>query len=354
MSDLAELLPHAVEPGSGHHTRLSERIDARLASIVATPSGSAGWERSRARRAEADRLAEEVVGLLVTRLLRTQIVGAGVFDGAHALLASLARRARVPEVALVHTQGSETTDPGRGSVAVRFPGAGVWDLPFLAHEFGHHAVAHLEDERRPVLGAVVDVVADVSSGRGSSPDVDRAHAEELVADAVATVCLGSVYPLACLCLRAPRDGEAATSNATHPSWRHRVSTMRATLDALTSRTGRGRYRRDRHALVDPVALDVLGVLPSGYPPAVEAAEGVVEVAWRHRRSLIYDDGDAAIGVAAALARGDRAVPPGVAAPAVVDGAWRWRLDGHGTPTPRLVAAAESSVIDYLLGAAEVP
>jgi hypothetical protein len=219
-------------------------------------------------------------------------------------------------------------------VALRFPGSRVWDLPFLAHEFGHHLVAQLPHyepafpDKRPLRDVVVAVTRALSAVDQPLPsDQATAHAHELVADAVATVCCGPTYPVACLCLRVPPGTHASARSATHPAWRDRVAATRATLEAFSDHTGLSRYRARLSSDVDPLVEALLGQVPSTPPAAAEAADRTVAAILRHRRELAYGEGDAAIEVAEGLRRNPRpSLPPaGATVAAVVDGAWQWRL-----------------------------
>lgn len=330
MADLAGVLALACATDPERTSVLSARIEGRrwaVAELAARPDGWRGWHQE---RHAADGLVDELIGLLVTRLLRDNGVGAGIFEAAGALLDELTTAAGVPPVAVGQTQGPESMDHARGSVALRFPGSRVWELPFLAHELGHHAVPNLRDlsparaEARP-LAATVAAVAEVIAEEMLDCGRAERHAEELVADAVATVACGATYPVACLCLRTPDAAEAGASDRTHPSWHDRVATMRATLDRLSERTGLGRYRRLRRTVVDPLVVSVLGAVPEPSDAALEAGERTADAVHDHRPGLVYADADRAIEVEDALRSRDGVPPPAVGVRSVLDGAWRWRL-----------------------------
>jgi hypothetical protein len=324
MADLKHLLPCAAR----HHpetrrTGLADRIARRRASTESLRSNDS-WGRWEESAHQADELVDELVAMLMTSLLRQEGLDAGVFDLAESLLGELTALAGVPPVALGQTQRLESINHTNASVQLRFPGARVWDLPFLAHEFGHYLrprLPHLEPEladRRPLD----DIATSVAAAGG---DRAEAHTDELLADAVATVCGGPTYPLACLCLRVPGPPAAARASSTHPSWLDRVATMRAVLDALSTRTGHRRYRTMREDLIDPLAVTVCGALPPTPPPAAELADRTVRVLLEHRPGLVYGDADAAISAANSLARGASAAT-GTRVTALLDGAWRWRLE----------------------------
>jgi hypothetical protein len=330
MSDLVAMLAIACQTDPARRNGLATRIEDRRRVITALLDQSDGWSDWHRRRFAADGLVEEMVGMLVTRLLRENGVGGQVFESAEGLLDELAAAAGVPGVALGQTQGSESMDHGLGSVAMRFPGSRIWELPFLAHEFGHHAVPHLRDlaragsDKRP-LALVVSAVAEILAEDRLDRPRAESHAEELVADAVATVSFGATYPIACLCLRTPEAAEATRSTRTHPSWCARVTTMRATLDRLSELTGLARYRRLRENVVDRLVVDALGAIPTPVEAALEAGERTVDVVHDRRSGLIYRGADRAMAVEQALRALDHDPPPDTDVRSVVDGAWRWRL-----------------------------
>lgn len=349
MADLQRMLP----AGSGddkERTRragLSDRIRERMTVVTNLGRAADGWDRWHAELDGADQLVDELVALFLTRLLRQHGVGAGTFAAAETLLGELEDRAEIGRVVLGQTQELEMADHTRSSIALRFPGSGVWELPFLVHEFGHHAVerlsprSHARAGERP-LAETVTAVAEVLTGRGTPDEKTRSHAEELVADGFATVCCGATYPVACLCLRTPHPARASISDSTHPSWNDRVATMRAVLDALTERTGLTRYRWMREELVDPLARRTLGMVPTVGDAAAEAGERTVRSLGDHRPDLVYrDEVQQAIGVAAALERGDPTPPAGANVRSVLDGAWRVRLGGEA-------AVHEDAIADLAL------
>jgi hypothetical protein len=347
LSDLNELLRQAVDTDDRRLTGLEDRIERRATSLDVVRGRTDGLEAWADAVRDADLLVEEVIGLLLTRVAR-EGNARRTFEAAEALLDELVRRADVPAVLLGQTPQNELLDLARSTVALRFPGSRVWELPFLGHEFGHHAVLHLRhlepelSDRRP-LQEVVESVAGSLSGSRPATDKATSHAHELVADVVAVACLGATYGVACLCLRMPEEVAAARSSLTHPTWRNRVAVVRAALDTLSEVTGLPRYTRQRSADVDPLVKAVLGEVPPCPPAVLEAAAATVTTLVTHRPGLIYRDADSALAVTAALNSQEPFPPHGASVTAVVDGAWRWRL---GSDSRAMDEKTATLVADY--------
>lgn len=329
LADLIHLLPYVDDERSAN---LRVRIEKQDSQLVAQADGEVGWRELEESAGDTGRLIEEVLALVMTGLLREQGLDAGVFDVAEALLAHLTSLAAVPAIALGRTQDMESIDRTRGTVALRFPGARVWELPVLCHEFGHHVTAHLK-HIEPELNKIRPLERLVPA---KGPERDRRHVEELLADAVATICAGPTYPLACLCLRVPDASGANRTTDTHPSWRDRVALMREVLDALSARSGKPRYRTLRRTQVDPVAGALLGEVPAADARLADLADQAVQTIDKHCPALVYAGADSAIEIEKSLTRRS-AVPSGVMPLAVLDGAWRWRLK-HPGDDPNSVAA----------------
>jgi hypothetical protein len=328
LHDVERLLPCAVAADDERAVGLQSRIDARIAAVEsAADRDDEDWSQTSVRTADNELVVDEVTALLLTRLLRDRGLELSTFDAAESFLAELVTLAGVPELDLGQTQRRESLDHNRGTVALRFPGSRVWDLPILAHEASHHIVAHLSHiepalkEQRP-LENELDAVSKLL---GPPATIATAHGHELIADAVATVIMAETYPVACTCLRIPFLPLASKATETHPAWTDRIGVIRRVLDALSEQTGRYRYRSKREEVVDKLLADLLGDVPASTQVHQEIAERVVRAIHRHRPGLIYADADLDIQVADRLDRDDNTMPEGVTVRAIVAGSWRWRL-----------------------------
>lgn len=331
MSDLERLLPFATDGfAAERRDGLSDRIRARVSWAANLLSSGDGWTELSAGVNDADLLTDEVVALATTRLMRQQGLDTGAFDAAEALIARLAALSGLKPLILGHTQEWESMNHTRGTVSLRYPGSRLWDLPFLAHEFGHHAIVHLPNlesvlDERP-LERVVSRAANLRDTDVETANLASSRANELVADAFATVTCGPCYPIACLALRVPVGRGAVVARGGHPAWSERVAVMRSTLDFLSAETRLPRYVQQRLDVVDPLVRSVLGRMPDETLAAEEVAGSTVRAILTHRSSLVFRSGDEGIAVHAALRCRQRTVPVDADVRAVLDGAWRWRLN----------------------------
>lgn len=318
----------------GRQIGFADRVAAHTASVTTDD-----WDTFGDAVTGVGPLVQEVLATTTTWLLRRENLGGEVFDAAERLLRHLTTSAGLPEIVLGHTRDFEQTDVIRASVSVHFPGAQLWDLPFLAHEFGHYLIPRLPhrepglSDRRP-LAEVLSAVAATSPGGGER---QRRQVEELVADAIATVCSGHTYALACLCLRAPDGRTASAAQGVHPPWRERVATMCATLDALSETLHLPRFRMMRETWIDPISTTLFGGPPRPSAIAADVAQQTVETLCAHRPGLVYLSGDVAAATGTHLIRADPSPPGGATLPAVLDAAWRWRIQ-HPDEDERPVAA----------------
>ena len=183
MDDLRQLAGIATEGDEpANRARFAGRISGRLAWAEDVVRSSDGWQDWVDGAADADFLVDELVALLMTRLLRTSGLDSGTFQAAESLVAELTSLTGVPRLVLGHTQESESVDYTRAKVSLRFPGSRVWDLPIVSHEFGHHAVRelpHLEPTlraNRPLL-QLSTVVVEALLDEKVSPDRAERHAQ---------------------------------------------------------------------------------------------------------------------------------------------------------------------------------
>lgn len=334
-----------------------DRHRRELAGIKDAP-GSNGWERLAAAAADAGRFEREVFCYAIGRLLHVD--GSGRPDAwaaADRLLMQLANRTGVadpPLAGLEFDLGWESLTPLIGLVRLRYPGAGFWDLPALAHEFGHHVLAgpaavdpgDLLPLRDAADGFTVEQSARQVLWRpafAEREDQCRRRIAELVADVFATYAVGPAYPWCCVALRIPPD-DIDRLHPEHPPWQFRVPAMIETLRAMSARSRDGGY-------LEAVADDVAGLWGTVAGPCADPASDGLRVVGRwvgeiadaldDVTGLRYD-----YGWLADRCPGAAEGPPVEWSIAhVLNAGWKWRLSS-AYHTCDEVDAAERRFLDY--------
>ncbi len=180
-----------------------------------------------------DRVTSECLALAVGALARHFQVDAGACEEADLLIRELAGhidrrfvRPTVPgEAELLHRAADV--------IRRRVPDNGLWDLPIMAHEFGHVVASGLQaydavgdQVRRPVETFLAQFVG-----------FERQRTTELFCDVFATFALGPSYPCALVLDRLnPAATAVAGESATHPSDAARVHACLCTLQEMQDPT----------------------------------------------------------------------------------------------------------------------
>lgn len=324
---------------------------ARIADALAggdsdTPEDEA-WTAHEDSVHVAEQLRTEVFCYVAGALLRRDGIDRGVGKAADLLLDELAERAGLANrliTSLSFTAGEESLNQMINLVRLRFPGAGVWDLPVVAHEFGHYMMrelpAVLDTGSRPIIKPA-DELSDTVS-RPIIKAVDELaltvndsvqHVEELFADVCATYALGPSYPLSCAALRV-RHCDLDTETTSHPAWRRRGSAMIETLQYMADEAGIRGIAIKKWVRPLWAALSV-GPAPGG--PTVSDERLKIQVhrmtseLLQHAYGLHYDMGDPAdladvVATELANTASGAYLPLGCTVAHVLNGAWRWRLD----------------------------
>jgi hypothetical protein len=320
-------------------------------------AGRTDWrELAETVRGTAD-FEREVFCFVVGRLLRPLGQGAGA--AADRLLAELADRTGItvpPITGMEFELGWETLAPLIELVRLRFPGAGVWDLPILAHEFGHYALGNPpavdHSDLRMFRDVQVRLVQELKHGSvmphcmGIEADDDRYRqcAEELMADVFATFTIGPAYPQCCIALRVPA-AELDLTDERHPPWPFRVTAMIETLQRMADLSRDGRFLRvvkdDVQALWQVVSGGPGSDLSEADLYRLQQWIRDITSALQNVSELMYDDGRRAGQIVDLLDDpGEGMLPPGTTVAHVLNAAWKWRLDGEHMSPDEIVLAGE--------------
>jgi hypothetical protein len=137
-------------------------------------------------------------------------------------------------------------------IRLRYPDLSIWNLPVVAHEFGHFVAWRLEEPDEGKFKDYVQQFQDVLPPVSQTQNVDghtrraqedrrRLFLHEYYADSFATYALGPAYAYTCLLLRF--DPKAAyTDGQEHPSYQKRAHAILQTLEEMNKVEGsEGRY-----------------------------------------------------------------------------------------------------------------
>ncbi|BCY08487.1 hypothetical protein [Actinoplanes sp. L3-i22] len=201
---------------------------------------TARLEEAAARTEATTRVVDEAFALATGTLARSWGLDDGACTEADRLIAELAGR--------LDNGLARPTVPGdveflhRAAYVIRrrVPDHGVWDLPVMAHEFGHVLTMQF-DLYDPVTNTARPLGAEAL---GTWPGYSAQQAEELFCDIFATYATGPAYPCTMILHRLDPVSDATGGPAgTHPPDAVRAAVVLETLHQLTVREpAEGRYR----------------------------------------------------------------------------------------------------------------
>ncbi|BCJ47348.1 hypothetical protein GCM10010168_70620 [Actinoplanes ianthinogenes] len=192
------------------------------------------------RRQATDRVVDEAFALATGTLARRDGLDDGACAEADRLIAELAATVD-PGLARPTVPGeSEFLHRAAFVIRRRVPDHGVWDLPVMAHEFGHVLTTRF-DLYDPITNTVRPLGAEALGGW---PGCTGPQAEELFCDVFATFATGPAYPCTMLLHRLDPTADATIDpRRSHPPDPVRAAVLLEALNRLTAgEPPEGRYR----------------------------------------------------------------------------------------------------------------
>jgi hypothetical protein len=310
-------------------------------SLEALSGSRSTWARLQERRWTSDRLLSECLAVVLGALFRPVAALDDSCHEAQALATELQRLTGIGSDNDVIPSSAECVSPLSGVVRRRFPDHGLWDLPVIAHEFGHLMARDL-------------VFVDPGTGESSRPiaemlaGVQRQEAE-LVSDVFAVFVGGPSFVLTLVLHRMDpfADGMAGT-NATHPGDASRVV---ACLRALQLLDLHGRPAQDVPASERDYAF-LVDALTAWWDSAQATAPERARLDAEQRRQVMrtterwwarltesritssrYAGFSRALALARSFERGEQPVDPEASCRDVLNAAWllRFRAWRDGKP-----------------------
>ena len=155
-------------------------------------------------------------------------------------------------------------------IRIRFPVCGIWDLPIVAHEFGHFAAARITvseggADRVLPFARFVDEYLDENRNLGNEW---RDYLSEYFADCFATFVLGPSYACTSLLLRFDIGTAYAEADMLHPSYAkraHAILCLLRRMDAEADSAGdfTGAVGRTRPAMAGGAEIGLAENQPRG-------------------------------------------------------------------------------------------
>jgi hypothetical protein len=284
-----------------------------------------------------DRVTSECLALALGALARQFELDDGACDEADLFIRDLASRIDGRFARPTVPSDAEHLHRAADVIRRRVPDLGLWDLPVMAHEFGHLVASGLT-----AYDAIGDqVLRPVESLLDRFADSRRQQVTELFCDVFATFSLGPSYPCSLVMHRLdPTARAVAPDAASHPGDAARVEGCLRTLERMS---GGSTPLARVHWQLGTVWRELQGAAPSE-ALLDEAALGKIRselsACWAvldERLSVLrYRWSDGVRDLVDELARqaGERA-PAGYSAADVLNAAWVVRLDAwaDGRPVP---------------------
>jgi hypothetical protein len=197
------------------------------------------WRRFEQHTEECDRILKEYRAFIEGALVRSAGLDDGICDLADAFLRQLARLTTIEWTRFTIVAEGESFAPMTDIIRLRYPHFSIWNLPVLAHEFGHFVTPRLQDRLRgtdPLGTFRSDVRRELSGLLPPGTGKERVeqvvlHLDEFMADAFALHTAGPSFASACIHLRF-EPMHAYEDLREHPSDGRRVYLQLKLLGAL--------------------------------------------------------------------------------------------------------------------------
>jgi hypothetical protein len=230
LRDMSGLLREAVvvrQLGSALAAVMHQLVDqqqAAFAGFVGRPDEQT-WTKLRERIRTGDMVLAECTAVVAGAFTRPLPLVGEACSEAQMLTTELSRLTGIAVTHGVIPADAECVNLASSVVRRRFPDHGVWDLPVVAHEFGHLVARDLL-EVDLVSGDTSRPIAELLAGR-------QRQLAELASDVFAVHAIGAAYVLNLVLHRMDPTARAVSADdATHPGDASRVAAVLHVLALL--------------------------------------------------------------------------------------------------------------------------
>ncbi len=186
------------------------------------------WDVFRPARTQCEPLLAESLAVLEGALARSARLDDGLCDAVDQLVGEISRYALRNWTTFTILYEGELYSTLADVIRIRFPSAGIWDLPIAAHECGHFISRKVWE--RDSADSSRDAFQDFLIVNQAVPGSRLwRHLNEYFADVFATFAMGPAYPLSTLLLRFDPSKPDAEQE-THPSPAKRAHVIIETLE----------------------------------------------------------------------------------------------------------------------------
>ena len=211
-----------------------DELDTLRSQIEADDPLGECWKRLPPISMQATEVFGEALAFLEGALARANGLDQNLCPLADALLDELSTRTGVKWDRFTILAEGELFRDMAGIIRVRFPDTTVWNLPVVAHEFGHYAGRELSQRGSQRTVHPFEELLAREQQRGW----DTLHVHELLADVFATYTLGPAYAFTGLVGRFdPSDAYRESPNGTHPPAAQRARAVLSTLRRIEAERG---------------------------------------------------------------------------------------------------------------------
>jgi hypothetical protein len=197
------------------------------------------WKGLERHAEECDRILKEYLAFVEGALVRSAKLDDGICDIADAFLRKIAHDTDIEWPRFTIFAEDEFFAPLTDIIRLRYPHFSVWNLPVLAHEFGHFATPKLKDRIRgvsPLNDLRRQLEREAVQGLPQAAQEEAVQAfrlqlAEFIADAFAVHTVGPAFVHACVHLRF-EPAHAHEERGGYPTEARRAQVLFRMLDGM--------------------------------------------------------------------------------------------------------------------------
>lgn len=190
------------------------------------------WESFERIHNECQALFGECLAFLEGSLFRTVGLDHDICEFADSLLGELSKAAVTSYSRFTIPASKELMSNMTDIIRVRFPEFSCWNLPIIAHEFGHFIATKDSEISQVLFQEIIDQEGEIFQNEREQRYI-KDHLHECFADIFATYSLGPAFACACILLNFfPENESSEDKHPQHPSNDKRVYLILKALEEM--------------------------------------------------------------------------------------------------------------------------